>query len=204
MTEELDGVQPNTDPPEGGEPVAPEPEGGGTEPTTDPTKGGTEPKTEPEGGKGTPPEKYELSLPEDSLLDSSVVDEISAYAKEKGLSNEDAQGLLDREIANVDKYVAEVEKEQAAWVDEVKNDPELGGDNFEKTAELATRVVDRFGDEKLKELLTDSRYGDHPTIVRFLSKIGASMTDDTFVMAKGQAGGSEKSPMEKLYGNSTG
>src|SRR3972149_1235780 len=51
----------------------------------------------PVAEKPVVPQKYELKLPEGSQLDQARIDSLSAYAKEKGLSNEQAQAILDRE-----------------------------------------------------------------------------------------------------------
>lgn len=158
--------------------------------------------------KGTVPETYNLTLPKDSLLDESVIDEISAYAKEKGLSNEDAQELVNRDNDLITQYKAneleDLKELHTQWAEEVKADPELGGDKFEETAEVAKRVIDRFGDDNLKEILNATGFGNHPTVVRFFSKMGKAMADDKFETpgAKGGAAG-KKSATEIMYGGTT-
>src|SRR5688572_20896218 len=58
----------------------------------------------PKEQKPVVPEKYDLKLPEGSLLEAAQMEKISAYAKEKGLSNEQAQELLERENDAVSGY----------------------------------------------------------------------------------------------------
>jgi hypothetical protein len=57
---------------------------------------GTPPEAKPTEAKVVP-EKYDLKLPEASLLDASHVEKLTAFAKERGLSNDEAQALLERE-----------------------------------------------------------------------------------------------------------
>lgn len=101
------------------------------------------------------PEKYELKLTEGSLLDQSHVDDVASYAKKLGLSNEDAQGLLDREnqvaASFIQKQKETLEQNAVKWVEAVKADSELGGDKFNENVELAKRVIVRFGSDGFKK-----------------------------------------------------
>ena len=107
-----------------------------------------EPKTETTGETKAPetkveekivPEVYELKLPEGALLSAARLEEISNFAKSKKLSQEDAQTLVERENAVVADYAKaqsdSFEASKAAWFEEAKNDPEIGGENFAKSAE---------------------------------------------------------------------
>jgi len=151
------------------------------------------------------PEKYDLKLSEDSPLDASDVERISAYAKEKGLSNEVAQEMLEREEAAIVSYrdaqMQEVEEIRAKWLEEAENDKEIGGDEFKKNVTLAKRVIDKFGSKEFKETLKDTGFGNHPEVVRVFVRIGKAMSDDQFVTAKSQVGG-KKSAADILYPSS--
>lgn len=149
-----------------------------------------------------PPEKYELKLSEDSLLDSSVVERIAAEAKERGLSQDDAQKLLDRENSAVTSYQKLQEEEykqrSGAWVDEIKSDKELGGEAFNENAELAKRVTQRFGSEAFLKTLDETGLGNHPELVRTFVRIGKSMKDDQLVLPGAQPA-PKKTHAEILY-----
>src|SRR3990172_2365452 len=60
---------------------------------TGPAQSGPTGATGPSG----PPEKYEIKLPEGSLLDASEIERTVTLAKEQGLSNKTAQALLDHQ-----------------------------------------------------------------------------------------------------------
>lgn len=144
----------------------------------------------------------DLKLPEGSLLDPKTVDGILAFAKERGLSKEAAQGVLDRENQSVLSYVegekAKLTQTQESWFDASKNDKEIGGEAFARKAELSKRVVDKFGSPALTKMLIDSRMGNHPEVVRVFSRIGETMTEDQLVIAGGAA--AEGSSMaDRLY-----
>lgn len=169
-----------------------------------------EPEKDPEKAddKEPAPVKYELAMPKDSLLAPSVIDEIVSYAKDQGLSNEAAQKILNRESKAVAGYQedkkAEVEEIRKGWQGEVKADKELGGENYERSAEISQRVIARFGTPKLIEIMEDTRFGDHPEFVRFTKRIGEIMTDDQFVKAQSKPAGKDRSDADVLFGTPSG
>lgn len=160
-----------------------------------------------DAGKGAAPVEYKLSLPKDSLLDASRVDEIVSDAKERGLSNEAAQENLNRESGAVARFQEaqseEVEGIRKDWVEETKADKEIGGEKLKETQELAQRVFTRFGNEALKDIFEETGFGDHPEWVRFVSRIGKAMADDQLEMPGSQAKGGKKSAEELLYPSTT-
>lgn len=154
------------------------------------------------------PEKYELKLGKDSLLDASDVAKVEALAKASGLSNEQAQArLAEREEAKTAFF--EQQKEtlktvQATWVSEIATDKEFGGKAFKENAEYAKRAVDQFADDAFKKALNDPdmQWGNNPHLFRTFARIGKLIAEDKLV--EGKAGASQKdkrSTEEKLYGN---
>ncbi len=134
-------------------------------------------------GKQGAPEKYELKLPENSFLDASHMDEISSYAKEKGLSNEQAQALLDARNQSVAEVV---ERQSNQWLKETQADKEIGGDNLKQSVEHAKRAINRFGSDAFKSVLNKYGYGNHPEVVRAWAAVGRAMADGTLVVAGNQ------------------
>jgi len=151
------------------------------------------------------PEKYDLTLPEGSLLDADAVERIASRSKELKLTAEEAQAELQLENDSVKTYVdgekAKMAKQAVAWIDELKADKEIGGEDFEKNSELSKRVVKRFAPE-LSETLNTTGLGNHPHVVRMLVRIGKSMSEDQLVLPNAQA--KEKKSHEVLfYGDTT-
>lgn len=153
------------------------------------------------------PEKYELKLPENSPLSAAHIDKISTYAKEKGLSNDEAQAILERESKAVEEYrdskMAELQETSKGWLKAAETDKEIGGEAFKQNAELAKRVVDRYGDKEFKEALNSSGFGNHPGLVKLLVRIGKQMSGDQLVIPGTQETKPQvKSAAERLYGAS--
>jgi hypothetical protein len=195
------GLKPETTTPaEASEPKADgQPSGESTEKETS--------QSAPEKQEKDVPETYDLKLPEGSLLDAGRIEEIALLAKEKGLSNEQAQLVLEREHAAVasfaERQMEQLKERQSEWIEAVKNDKELGGEALKENVEFAKRAIERFGSEALKNELNTSRLGDHPEVVRVFAKIGRAMANDSFVHAGAQATGKKRSHAEVLYGESS-
>jgi hypothetical protein len=158
-------------------------------------------KAQEKGKEGEPaagaPEKYELTLSEQSPLPAARIDEIAAEAKELGLSNDDAQKLLAREEKAVAddraREAARVASLKSTWIEEVKNDPEMGGENANKTAELSSRFVEKHASPKLKAILDSTGMGNFPEFVRLMAKGGALMGEGEIVPSGGGGGSNELS-----------
>lgn len=170
-------------------------------------KGKTKDEAKPKE-KSVVPEKYDLKLPEDSLLAPSLIDKISAYAREKGLSNEAAQELLDEEVegmkAEQQTIVEEVGKR---WIEESKADKEIAGiegKDYERNVQLASQVVAHFDPEgEIRKMLNRSRIGNNPEVIKMFLRIGKAMGDDKFVHSKTQSRG-ERPLEEVFYGETKG
>lgn len=157
-----------------------------------------------EGEKKALPEKYELKLPKDSALSPEHVEKLSAYAKEQGLSNEQAQGLLERESQAVSEYaatqMAKMKEVQDSWLETAKNDKEIGGEALKQNAELSKRVLERYSTPEFRKELNKTGLGNHPELVRVFSRIGKAMSEDQLVIPGVQTPG-KKSIASVLYGD---
>lgn len=153
--------------------------------------------------KNKKPDSYELKLPEGSKLSKAQADEIAAYAKEQGLSQDQAQKQLERESKLVEGFEAQsleqLKEATGQWLEAVKTDKEIGGEGFSRNAELAKRVVTRFGTPEFKAELERTGLGNHPELVRTFVRIGQSMSDDQFVMP-GTQSTSKPDLATKFYG----
>lgn len=151
------------------------------------------------------PEKYELKLPEGSPLKTDHLEKIVSYAKERGLSNEDAQALLERENAAVADFVngqKEILKSTTeTWVKEVEQDKELGGEAYKQNVAYANNVVKKFGSPAFIKTLNETGLGNHPELVRVFARIGKIMANDKLVVAGAQST-PKKSIEDVFYGSS--
>lgn len=164
----------------------------------------TQTKEAPKEVKPTVPEKYELSLSKDSLLDPAHIEKVAEFAKQNGLTNEKAQEILDRENGVVSTFVeAQREKLKAqveGWVEQTKSDQELGGAKFKENMEQAKRVVERYSTPEFMKFLNDSGLGNHPDMVRVFYRISKAAAEDKLVFAGSEGVGGRRDPAEVLYG----
>lgn len=160
--------------------------------------------------KNVVPEKYDLKKPEGSLLSDEHITGIAEFAKAQGLTNEKAQALLNRESqlqteareAVVTEQAAQMTKLQEGWITTASNDKEYGGAEFAKNAELAKRVLVKFGTPEFNAILEDpkqGRFGNHPELLRVLVRIGKAMSEDQFISPGAHGGKKEVSVADKLY-----
>lgn len=147
--------------------------------------------------------KYELNLPEGYRLHDTRVDEIAAYAKEQGLSNDVAQDFLNTEHAAIEQFVAKQEElndgVKAKWIEDLKDDKNFGGDKYNKTVELAKRAFTRFATETLREELNSSGYGNHPELIKTFARIGELMSDDSLITQSIKVKSADKTIEQILY-----
>lgn len=161
----------------------------------------TKPDSEPEK---VVPEKYDFKVPEGAVgIDAKYLEQVSAYAKEHKLTQEEAQSIVNRDSANFASFV-KAQNEQFAseaekWVETAKNDKEIGGDELNRNVELAKRVVDKFGTDSFKKTLNDTGLGNHPELVRLLVRIGKTMSEDQLVVAGSQSS-AKRTAVDVLYG----
>ncbi|WP_052699119.1 hypothetical protein [Hyphomicrobium sp. 99] len=160
-----------------------------TKPAEDKDKKSADPLDQvPEDGK------YNLTMPDGVEVDKALLDKLSPRLKAKGYTHREAQELTNDYI---ETRRAEIEQEAKqwgetiqGWADSAKADKEIGGDKWDATVASATRAVNKLGTPALKEYLNASGGGNHPELIRFMSKAGAMIREDS--PPSGGAGGSGK------------
>ena len=137
------------------------------------------------------PEKYEFKAPEGTALDPAAVEAFTPIAKELGLTNDQAQKLVDLQLAQSTQaqqaYTAGIKAMLDGWTEQSRTDKEFGGAKFQENVGVASAALDKFGTNALRKALDDSGMGNHPEVVRFLWKVGQTMKEDG--MASGATGG---------------
>ncbi len=131
-------------------------------------------------------EDFKLEISKESGLTENDALEVTALAKEVGLSKEVAQKLLDSRASQL-KNVYEAQKAEYAvkmneWKKELENDPEIGGANFKTSILQANIILDKYASPKLRKDLDSTGLGNHPELVRFIARLGKEYsTNDTMV-----------------------
>lgn len=156
---------------------------------------------------GTQEVKYDLAVPEETSLTDTEVESLKSYAKEKGLSKDQAQELLNqRHEAKEDlisRYKSEQDTLRTQWLDAAKNDKEFGGQHFAQNVEFAKRSLEKFATPGIVEYLNQTGLGNNPEVIRLFYRIGKSMSNDSIVNP-GSAGGPVTKPIEDVfYGKQT-
>lgn len=151
------------------------------------------------------PEKYELKTSEGSLLSKEQVTEIETLARSANLTNEQAQAIVANKEAGLKSYhdslVAEHQAEVKKWVEDIKADKDLGGDNFGQTLEHSKQAMDFFATEQFKKEVEASGFGNHPGFVRMMAKIGSMMSNNQAFVKMPTNAPSSKRPQDVLYKN---
>lgn len=127
----------------------------------------------------------EFSLPEGLRIDEAAFNDFAPLAKEFGLTQEQAQKLVDVAAGLVDRTTKTAEGVHAdtikKWADDSRNDAEVGGKDFDANLGIALTAIDKFGDDELKQILDASGFGNHPAVVRLFCRVGKAASNDTFV-----------------------
>jgi hypothetical protein len=154
------------------------------------------------GGKGSEeqgaPEKYELKIPDDGILDARDQAAIESYARANGLSNDDAQALLE-------DHAQQLRTQSETWLNETKKDKTYGGAKLAETQKLARSAINRVRPEghprreAFDTLLRKGGVFNHLEVVSFLADLGRMMGEDGGAGASGGEGKGKKTLAEKLY-----
>ncbi|MEX9224259.1 peptidase [Providencia rettgeri] len=147
------------------------------------------------------PEKYEFAAGKDQELDKEAVAAFEPIARELGLSNEQAQKIVDVYGSTIMPQIAKQQeaawqKQVTEWAETVKADKELGS---VESIGNAQKAMDQFGTPELKQYLNDSGLGNHPELFRIFSRIGKAMSEDGFVSGSSE---NTRSMADVLFGDS--
>lgn len=147
------------------------------------------------------PEKYEFTAGKDQELDKEAVAAFEPVARELGLSNEQAQKIVDVYGSTIMPQIAKQQEaawqnQVTEWAETVKADKELGS---VESIGNAQKAMDQFGTPELKQYLNDSGLGNHPELFRIFSRIGKAMSEDGFVSGSSE---NARSAADVLFGDS--
>lgn len=144
-----------------------------------------------------------LKLPEGVTAEDPYVAEVAGLFGEAKLPAEMAQKLIDfdakRQADAVAKWQDEVTQLSAKYLQEVKADPEIGGDKLEGTLANIGLAVDKFVPADLKATLQGYGLGNHPALARLLNYVGKTLQEDRFVT--GAPAPARRDPLSEWYPN---
>lgn len=133
--------------------------------------------------KFAPPKEYKnLKLMDNALLPQSHVGDVEKFAKEHGLSEKAAQALLENHnsfLGNwIDQQSTKLVEQAKTWEGQLQT---KHGDKFAKKAELAKRVVAKYGSKELQAKLLETGYGSYPDLVELFMNVGEAIGESELV-----------------------
>lgn len=123
----------------------------------------------------------DLTLPEGLTAEDPALAQFVTEMNEAKVPKEASQKLLDQHYKAMKdaqeagaKLYADMNKK---WADEVRADPEIGGEKLPATLASIAKVVDRFGGDQLRAALDLTGAGNHPAVVKAFAQIGAALNE---------------------------
>lgn len=149
------------------------------------------------------PETYEFILPEGMKVDEAVTSELSAFAKAKGLSQEDVNAIVGigvkMQTRSSEQVRAAFETQAKGWTESAKADKEYGGDKFDENLAVALKAREQFATPEFVQFLNESQLGNHPEMIRAFYRIGQAISQDGHVPGRAGAGAPDA---RSMYANS--
>lgn len=126
---------------------------------------------------------------------------VGTFNDGKGISQEDAQKLIDFEAKRVKDQTAEWDERFSEWRGEIAADDKLGGKNLEtKTIPNVLKAVETYGDKDMMDLVKKNKmYGDNPSLIRLLNNVGEALAEDK--LSRGKPAKEKKDAATTLYPN---
>jgi len=163
------------------------------------------PVSAPEGA----PEKYEaFTAPDGYELDPGVVTEASTIFKEMGLTQKEAQQLVDfyakKNLEAANAPVEFYKEMQDKWVAEIKADPEIGG-KLDQVKTTVARAIDSLGDPKLandfRAAMDMTGAGNNPAFIKAFYKLAQRVVEPSTPVSGSPRGttGTPTSAASRLY-----
>lgn len=120
-------------------------------------------------------------LPEGIEVDQVLMDGVKEIAGKHNLPKEAVQDLVDtyaKRFTDADNTLKDQWTEiEQGWIKSAKSDKEIGGERFETSVKKANVALDKFGTPELREALDQTRLGNHPEMIRLMSKIGEAISE---------------------------
>ena len=116
---------------------------------------------------------------------------------------DEAQAIVERMTPKIQarmqaQQIEIMAQARADWLQQIEADAEIGGAAKQASQASAAKALHQFGTPELRVLLKDSGLEAHPEVVRFFSRAGKAISEDSFVSGRPPT----KSTAQALYGAS--
>jgi hypothetical protein len=168
-----------------------------------------------------------FSIPEGFVMDEAHTSDISAFAKEFGLDQAQAQKMVDKHFdivsKNNDSVMEAKESTLKEWASEAMADKEFGGSNLSDNMAGARKAMNSFSQpavdadgkailhqegslkgqqmSEVEVLMNESGWGNHPAMIRVFHRINQAMSEDSFVQGDMKPREQKKTAAQTMYPN---
>jgi hypothetical protein len=162
--------------------------------------------------EGQPPalkaEDIKITVPQGIEIDEPQMNAFKALIADAKLTPiERAQKLIDMHVAAL-KSTAEAplnlwNETQAKWQGEVKADPEIGGQNFDRMRSTIAKAITEVGGKEAEAIFEALRYtgaANNPAIVRAFFRMSARLVEGGPVVGGALASGKGRTFAERIQG----
>lgn len=151
------------------------------------------------------PEKYEFTMPDGQKANPEIIAEFEAIARELKMPQDEAQTLVGKLAPKISERVIQqqaemIERASNEWAATATADKEYGGDKLTENLALGEKALTTFGTPELRQMLVDSRLGNHPEVIRFMVRAGKALSEDNRFVTNGAAPG-QLSSAQRMYPN---
>ena len=153
--------------------------------------------------EGTEPYTAEsFEMPEGVEVDKVMMDEFLQIANDKELSGKGRDQALVSLYAKkqqdaLDAQYQSWDDQRIEWKTEAKGDKEIGGKGFDENMAHAQKAMAHFGTKEYKEFGEQYGFVDNPEHLRFLVRVGKTLSEDNSSGNKGA--GDTQTPIENRW-----
>ena len=143
---------------------------------------GDKPATPPAAEQKTAEVPYTFTAPEGISLDGDVMKQYADAAKKLGVSQQNAQELINQLAPLMHQRAQEaVSQERSSWENASRADKEFGGEKLNESLAVAKKALSQFGTPELSKLLNETGLGNHPEVIRAWYRAGQAISEDRYV-----------------------
>jgi len=134
----------------------------------------------------------EFTMPDGVKVDEEAMAVFLPMIKEFGLGQAQAQRLVDmytnQVVATTEAQRSAYEDRVSGWLERGASDKEIGGDKADESLSLANKAMREFGSSNLKASMDETGVGNHPEMIRFMSRVGRAIGEDKIIPGDGMVG----------------
>lgn len=149
--------------------------------------------------------KYALVMPDGIKLDEELLGALGPKFAAKKMTNAEAQELAN-EFIKV-QTARETKRGEAwtetvnGWIKQAETDKEIGGDKWEGSKRDALAAVKAYGTPELKQYFIETGGGNHPELIRFMARVGKTISEDSPPSGGSGGTGTPAEPAHVLFPN---